>query len=421
MAQASKMNRGYSGGLAAGAPAGGSFRSSFQSSYTPPPMQPAQQQPQRPSMQPTPDLMPAPLPFGGFRQQGGPVMPGQAYIVGEAGPELIVPQMPGMVLPNQTLKLSPGAQAYLERQKAPSPERSSVGQGALNMGLQLFAAPGAAPGELVGEYNDPNNGSRITSNPANRRYSEMDPTNLNGPETFNSLANRPVRQVGRSANDINRIAEQQRRRGDPRAIMQLGMMEKNQQFVDAQNDKNFQQGMQMFGMNQQAQAARDQQSELQRQSMEEARRQWELQMYGLKTGEQAMRDERERAQQEAERQAAAAAGLETITDPSGRFTLPGIRTKGGEFRPMGGAYPTPQEAGVQMTPVEDTAPAPVPKFQQDKDTGKMFYIEPNGQGGFRRKWVDEDGDGTVSRAEQAKAGAAGGRPVSPFVAAFGNQ
>lgn len=46
---------------------------------------------------------PAPLPFGGYRQEGGPVQPGLAYIVGEAGPELIVPQQPGMVLPNQTL------------------------------------------------------------------------------------------------------------------------------------------------------------------------------------------------------------------------------------------------------------------------------------------------------------------------------
>jgi hypothetical protein len=46
---------------------------------------------------------PAPLPYGGAREQGGPVMPGQAYLVGEAGPEMIVPQMPGMVVPNQSL------------------------------------------------------------------------------------------------------------------------------------------------------------------------------------------------------------------------------------------------------------------------------------------------------------------------------
>jgi hypothetical protein len=71
--------------------------------------------------------------------------------------------------------------------------------------------------------------------------------------------------------------------------------------------------------------------------------------------------------------------------------------------------------------VPDDAGQEAPKFQRDTDSGKMFYVVPNGKGGYTRKWVDEDGDGTVSAAEQARAGAAGGRPVSPFVAAFGNQ
>ena len=266
---------------------------------------------------------PAPLPFGGFRAEGGPVMPGQAYMVGERGPEMIVPQMPGMVVPNRALTLSPGAQRYLQRQQAPSPERSPVPVGALNMGQQLFAAPGANPGYLVGQYDDPNNGSRINSNPANRRYSEMAATNMGGPAPFDSLANRAVRQVGRSANDINRIAERMRRQGDPRAIMQLGMLEKNQQFSTARDDQKFERRKQMFDMGQQAQTARDQvqrtyqtqdqqQAEIQRQSMEEARRQWELQMYGMKTGEQAMRDERDRVQAEQDRQRKIEHGLKPV-------------------------------------------------------------------------------------------------------------
>jgi hypothetical protein len=161
------MNRGYASGLAAnrgpttglaanrapmtgraaGAPAGGGFRSSFQSSFSAPApsakqMQPAAPMPgttqppmatpapmdfslpepppvdfsnmfgaqplpapgQQSFNQPPPNPFgPAPLPFGGFRAEGGPVMPGQAYMVGERGPEMIVPQMPGMVLPNQSL------------------------------------------------------------------------------------------------------------------------------------------------------------------------------------------------------------------------------------------------------------------------------------------------------------------------------
>ena len=39
--------------------------------------------------------------FGGFRQQGGPVQAGQAYIVGEAGPELFVPNANGAIVPNR--------------------------------------------------------------------------------------------------------------------------------------------------------------------------------------------------------------------------------------------------------------------------------------------------------------------------------
>lgn len=38
--------------------------------------------------------------FGGFRAAGGPVQPGRAYVVGERGPEMIVPSSAGTVIPN---------------------------------------------------------------------------------------------------------------------------------------------------------------------------------------------------------------------------------------------------------------------------------------------------------------------------------
>lgn len=41
--------------------------------------------------------------FGGFRAEGGPVMPGKAYMVGERGPEMIVPSSAGTVIPNHAL------------------------------------------------------------------------------------------------------------------------------------------------------------------------------------------------------------------------------------------------------------------------------------------------------------------------------
>src|SRR5690625_1599288 len=40
------------------------------------------------------------LGFGGARAMGGPVMSGQAYVVGERGPELFVPPSAGKIIPN---------------------------------------------------------------------------------------------------------------------------------------------------------------------------------------------------------------------------------------------------------------------------------------------------------------------------------
>lgn len=40
-----------------------------------------------------------------------------------------------------------------------------------------------------------------------------------------------------------------------------------------------------------------------------------------------------------------------------------------------------------------------PKFTADKDTGKLYYVVPNGKGGYKRQWVDEDGDGVDDRQQ----------------------
>jgi phage-related minor tail protein len=40
------------------------------------------------------------LPVGGARAEGGPVDPGQAYLVGENGPEMFVPAAGGTIVPN---------------------------------------------------------------------------------------------------------------------------------------------------------------------------------------------------------------------------------------------------------------------------------------------------------------------------------
>lgn len=112
------------------------------------------------------------------------------------------------------------------------------------------------------------------------------------------LAGAPRRQVGRSANDPTRIAEQMRRRGDPRAIMQFGMQQikqdfaherdavnfaqsqmmfnQQQQAMDARDARNFDQGLMMFGLQQGAMDARDARNFAQQQQLEEARRAAEL-------------------------------------------------------------------------------------------------------------------------------------------------
>ena len=47
--------------------------------------------------------------FGGFRAMGGPVTPSRAYVVGERGPEMFVPQVAGQIVPNHALGGAAGA------------------------------------------------------------------------------------------------------------------------------------------------------------------------------------------------------------------------------------------------------------------------------------------------------------------------
>ncbi|SFZ81793.1 Prophage tail length tape measure protein [Devosia enhydra] len=70
--------------------------------------------------------------FGGFRAKGGPVTPGRAYVVGEKGPELMMPGQSGMIVPNLpapaaaaaggggklTITLGPGLEASMLDQAA---------------------------------------------------------------------------------------------------------------------------------------------------------------------------------------------------------------------------------------------------------------------------------------------------------------
>lgn len=413
------LNRGYSGGLAAGSQPGGGFRPSFPSSFQsgmqparpampgsaalspqqqainqinkpmdllPPPSNTAspaqmgrdafglmtgqgtqaQQQERQNSAQmgqqafnlmggaPRDPLAPLP-PFGGFRAEGGPVMPGQAYVVGERGPELIVPQQPATVVPD--LQLSPGAQAYLQRQQAPKIDRSPVKIGALNLGKQYDAFYGAFPGQLVGEYDDPNNGSRIAQNPLNRRYAESEGGD------YNSLANRAVRQVGRSNYDVNRIAERAyRQQKNPRLLMALQQQQAQQDFWRERDAQNYQQQMQAaqeaWKQRQQIEAAQQQQQA----ARDAARWQQELTMYGLNQGAQAMENERKRQMEEQQRRDQSANEVVMVPTPDGKGSVPMIVEKGGNRRAIGGYIP-------------NQAPE-VPSYVKDPVTGQMIPTGP---------------------------------------------
>lgn len=58
--------------------------------------------------------------FGGFRAAGGPVSAGRPYVVGERGPEMIVPASSGFVIPNHQLGGGGGVKVSINNQNAPA-------------------------------------------------------------------------------------------------------------------------------------------------------------------------------------------------------------------------------------------------------------------------------------------------------------
>lgn len=77
--------------------------------------------------------------FGGFRARGGPVQPGQAYVVGEAGPEWFVPGLAGTVVPQAAQPPQPPVIVNITTPDAAS-FRQSQGQVAAAVGRALSLA-----------------------------------------------------------------------------------------------------------------------------------------------------------------------------------------------------------------------------------------------------------------------------------------
>jgi len=284
---------------------------------------------------PSPFGGPEPLPsFGGFRADGGPVAPGQAYVVGERGPEVVVPQMPGMVVPNQ----------------------SAIRQSPMNRSQDR----NLWDSKYIAANDTPNYAQNTLTSAQGGIPSQFDVLQAGG-FGDNSLANRAARPVGRSANDINRIAEQQRRRGNFKPIMQLGMMDKQQQAQAAQyTQQRADQGAD-WQRNQQAQAAQytqqraDQGADYQRnqsdqQKQIEAAHAWAMQQHGVAVGEQAMEQERQRQQAEADRQAKMQFGLKPLQMPGTR--TPFFQDYNGSVH--AGGTPAGAPAPITFTPLPGT-------------------------------------------------------------------
>jgi hypothetical protein len=114
-----------------------------------------------------------------------------------------------------------------------------------------------------------------------------------------------------------------RRRGDPRAILQLGLQRMGQEFARERDAVNFAQSMQMRGLDRAFMQGRDAQQ-----------RQDALDAEGRQN---ARRDAEWQRNRDAELQDRATQGIDsafTMTSPDGKYVAAGVKTKGGEFKPF---------------------------------------------------------------------------------------
>jgi hypothetical protein len=200
----------------------------------------------------------------------------------------------------------------------------------------------------------------LTANPNGRAGLPLSPMS----EQIGSRGMTPERRMEM----LNRRAYTQ---GDTKTLMQttgallnIAQQQQGMNYGRERDATNFQQGLQMYGMQQQDQQARDQAQrgfqfeEWQRQ--QEAMRQRDetnfnqsLMLQGLATGEQAMRDERARQQQEMDRNRVPATGSIPVTGTN--YVMPYA-----DGRVMG-TLPLPQ------------APPPAPQIEMRRSPTGEFY------------------------------------------------
>jgi hypothetical protein len=396
-------------------------------------MQP--EQPQAPRREPN---RAGRLGFGGFRALGGPVDPGKAYIVGENGPELIVPQQPGMVLPNPALPMKPVGPD--PRFQAPQTQITPAFQ---SNGPMMPRGPVESfdyGRRDLSTWSQGGLSARASARDGIVRTGSLADRGGSGTPRLDAVGGRIGSRGMTPLRRMEMLARRAYTRGDDRglaaATMPLLGMAQQQQGMDFSRERgatNFQQGLQMYGMQQQDQQARDQaqrgfqMEDWQRQ--QEALRQRDqtsfsqsLMLQGLATGEQAMRDERARQQQEQQR----VTGFEMLLGRGG-IMLPGLRTQGGDFKQIGGGPIMPEQPlpaglvpmqaardGVQYgmpQPAKPTAPI-VKEFKSATGVSEYRQWNPQKNGWEPVNFIDANGDGIDDRTQGA-ATAGATAPAAP--------
>jgi phage-related minor tail protein len=78
--------------------------------------------------------------FGGARASGGPVSAGKVFAVGERGPELFIPSVPGVIMPNHATQMGGGMTVQMT---VVTPDAASFRRSEGQIGLKLASVASA--------------------------------------------------------------------------------------------------------------------------------------------------------------------------------------------------------------------------------------------------------------------------------------
>ena len=383
----------------------------------------------------------------------GPMMPGGASPVGNLNPGSAGSQLPvpGSQLPagGSTNGLPPGSQSPATGPGSQSPATAMTG-------------PRMGAGAMMRNANGDLTMAARDALDARSGYRRTDPSML--------ASAGGARPVGRSMNDPDRIAEQQRRRGNFAPIQQRAAMREGQEFQ-----------REMFGRQQGAMDARRTMDFQMGMAQDQQRFDQGLTMFQMETQRRADESEADfNRRMEAQRQQAEAGRITGIgamplppLTPGGESPgyMPGFQTADGGWRPAGGgAITVPQapQSGMMQLPDGSSMMTingqPVPeygRFQQEALPGPAMPGQPaparttRVDGGARMEapkiqtvpdptdelgqrkipviWnpetgkferveiVDRNGDGIDDRTQGGAGAAAGGAVSVPRTTAGGNK